>query len=64
MYCSVKHSRLRLTPVLLAAQDNWFMVTAILKEQYFIILEEDLGARPNCLACRRHNITLSLQRIL
>lgn len=49
---------------MLPLQDNWFMVTAILKEQYGIILEEDLSARPNCLACRRHNITLSLQRIL
>lgn len=44
-------------------QDNWFMVTAVLKEQYGIFMEEDLAARPNCLACRRHNITLSLQRL-
>lgn len=44
-------------------QDNWFMVTAVLKEQYGITVEEDLSARPSCLACRRHNITLHLQKI-
>ena len=49
--------------VLVGLQDNWFMVTAVLKEQYGIIMEEDLAARPNCLACRRHNITLHLQKL-
>jgi hypothetical protein len=42
---------------------NRFMVTAILKEQYGISLDEDLSARPSCLSCRRHNITLHLQKI-
>lgn len=44
-------------------QDNWFMVTAVLKEQYGIHLEEDLSSRPSCLACRRNNISLNMQRI-
>jgi hypothetical protein len=39
------------------------MVSAVLKEQYGVSMEEDLSTRPACLACRRHNITLNLQRI-
>jgi hypothetical protein len=39
------------------------MVTAVLKEQYGIVMDEDIGTRPSCLACRRHNITLHLQKI-
>lgn len=59
----MENGRSSLAHVSTCVQDNWFMVTAVLKEQYGITMEEDLSARPSCLACRRHNITLHLQKI-
>lgn len=43
-------------------QDNWFVLSAVLKDQYGIVLEEDISARPSCAACRRINLAISMQK--
>lgn len=43
-------------------QDNWFVLSAVLKDQYGIVLEEDVSARPSCAACRRINMAITLQK--
>lgn len=45
-------------------QDNWFVLTAVLKDQYGLLLEEDMGARPQCVACRRTNLALSMSKLI
>lgn len=45
-------------------QDNWFVMTAVLKDQYGLALEEDSSARPACATCRRNNLTISVHRIV
>ncbi|KAI8466052.1 MAG: hypothetical protein J3K34DRAFT_434854 [Monoraphidium minutum] len=43
-------------------QDNWFVLAAIFKDEYGITLEEDTSNRPACAACRRSNVTLTLEK--
>jgi hypothetical protein len=44
-------------------QDNWFVLTAVLKDQYGITLEEDPSTTaPRCAGCRRTNMTLLMQK--
>lgn len=43
-------------------QDNWFVLSACLKDMYGIVVEEDAAARPKCVACRRSNISFTLQK--
>jgi hypothetical protein len=44
-------------------QDNWFVLTAVLKDQYGITLEEDPATTaPRCAGCRRTNMTLVMQK--
>eukprot|EP00878_Enallax_costatus_P006504 GHUV01006819.1.p2 GENE.GHUV01006819.1~~GHUV01006819.1.p2 ORF type:complete len:141 (+),score=11.05 GHUV01006819.1:284-706(+) len=47
-----------------AVQDNFFVLTAVLKDQYGVLMEEDNTARPKCVACRRNNITVTLHKVL
>lgn len=42
-------------------QDNWFVLTAVLKDSYSMLLEEDRSSRPGCVACWRSNINLTIQ---
>lgn len=44
-------------------QDNWFVICAVMKDQYGIAMEEDLAARPPCAACRRTNFAFTLQKV-
>lgn len=46
-----------------AVQDNWFVLGAILRDQFGVVLEEDSTARPACLACRRTNLAVTLNKI-
>lgn len=46
-----------------AVQDNWFVLGAVLKDQFGVVLEEDTSARPTCAACRRTNLAVSLIKI-
>jgi hypothetical protein len=50
--------------LLLWLQDNWFVLTACLKDMYGVIMEEDSSAKPKCVACRRNNISLVLQKVI
>ncbi|MEW5311863.1 MAG: hypothetical protein WDW38_003547 [Sanguina aurantia] len=43
--------------------DNWFVLGAVLKSQFGITMEEDTSCRPSCLACRRFNLALFMQKI-
>eukprot|EP00877_Chromochloris_zofingiensis_P013558 jgi/Chrzof1/8456/Cz03g11080.t1 len=43
-------------------QDNWFVLSAVLKDQYAIVLEEDTSVRPTCAACRRSNLAFTMQK--
>ncbi|GBF88347.1 hypothetical protein Rsub_01059 [Raphidocelis subcapitata] len=43
-------------------QDNWFVLAAILKDEYGIIAEEDASNKPTCAACRRSNVSLTLEK--
>jgi hypothetical protein len=43
-----------------AVQDNWFVLGAVLKDQFGVQIEEDNSARPSCLACRRSHLALTL----
>lgn len=45
-------------------QDNLYVLTAVLKDQYGVMIEEDNSNRPKCVACRRNNVTITLQKIL
>ena len=45
-------------------QDNWFVLTAVLKDQYGMLLEEDTAARPACVACRRTHLAISLSKLV
>jgi hypothetical protein len=49
--------------LLLLPQDNWFVLTACLKDMYGVIMEEDSSAKPKCVACRRNNISVVLQKV-
>ena len=44
-------------------QDNWFVLCAVLKDQYGILLEEDASLRPTCVACRRTNLAVTMQKL-
>jgi hypothetical protein len=44
-------------------QDNWFVLTACLKDMYGVIMEEDSSAKPKCVACRRNYISVVLQEV-
>ncbi len=39
------------------------MLGAILRDQFGVVLEEDSAARPACLACRRTNLAVTLNKI-
>lgn len=39
------------------------MLGAVLKDQFGVLLEEDVGSRPACLACRRLGVSLTMQKI-
>jgi hypothetical protein len=45
-------------------QDNWFVLTAVLKDQYGMLLEEDTAARPACVACRRTHLAISMSKLV
>ena len=44
-------------------QDNWFVLGAILKDQFGVVLEEDPAGRPTCAACRRTCLAVTLNKI-
>ena len=44
-------------------QDQWFVLSAILKDCFGVVLEEDSSARPACAACRRSNLAITLTKI-
>jgi hypothetical protein len=44
-------------------QDNWFVLGAVLKDQFGIVMEEDTGARPSCAACRRCTLAVTLTKV-
>ncbi|KAG2501605.1 hypothetical protein HYH03_000110 [Edaphochlamys debaryana] len=46
-----------------AVQDNWFVLGAILKDQFGVVMEEDSAARPSCPACRRTCLAVTLNKI-
>eukprot|EP00198_Chlamydomonas_reinhardtii_P006643 XP_001695979.1 predicted protein [Chlamydomonas reinhardtii] len=46
-----------------AVQDNWFVLGAILKDQFGVVLEEDPAGRPTCAACRRTCLAVTLNKI-
>ncbi|GLC47961.1 hypothetical protein PLESTB_000044100 [Pleodorina starrii] len=46
-----------------AVQDNWFVLGAILKDQFGVLMEEDCAARPACMACRRTCLSIILNKI-
>ncbi|KXZ55637.1 hypothetical protein GPECTOR_2g1187 [Gonium pectorale] len=46
-----------------AVQDNWFVLGAVLKDQFGVVLEEDTAARPPCAACRRTCLAITLNKI-
>ena len=44
-------------------QDNWFVLSAILKDQYGIIMEEDCCcSRHTSILARRHNMNITLSK--
>uniref|UniRef100_A0A383VK31 BTB domain-containing protein n=1 Tax=Tetradesmus obliquus TaxID=3088 RepID=A0A383VK31_TETOB len=45
-------------------QDNWFVLAACLKDMYGVVMEEDSSAKPKCVACRRNNVSLILQKVI
>eukprot|EP00879_Flechtneria_rotunda_P024210 GHRR01025658.1.p2 GENE.GHRR01025658.1~~GHRR01025658.1.p2 ORF type:complete len:181 (+),score=67.69 GHRR01025658.1:1128-1670(+) len=46
-------------------QDNWFVLTAVMKDQFGVVMEEDSSvARPACVACRRNNISITLHKLI
>ncbi|KAG2453826.1 hypothetical protein HYH02_002033 [Chlamydomonas schloesseri] len=46
-----------------AVQDNWFVLGAILRDQFGVVLEEDPAARTTCAACRRTCLAVTLNKI-
>ncbi|KAL6765594.1 hypothetical protein V8C86DRAFT_502207 [Haematococcus lacustris] len=47
-------------------QDNWFMLTAVLKDQFGVVMTEEAGLAAGglqCNACRRTHLAVSLQKI-
>ena len=47
-------------------QDNWFVLVAVLKDQFGVVLEEEGGPappRPSCAACRRNHLAVTLHKI-
>jgi len=47
---------------LAALQDNWFVLAAVMRDQYGILLDIDPAGRPGCSACQRTNMTLVLTK--
>ena len=43
-------------------QDNWFVLSAILKDQYGICMEEDHCCCKGSLLTRRHNLHITLSK--
>lgn len=43
-------------------QDNFFVVGAVLKDQYGVTMSEDSSMRACCAACRHGNMVLVLQQ--
>lgn len=48
---------------MLWAQEHWFVLCALLKDQLGVLLEEDITARPSCPACRRTNCSVTLDKV-
>ena len=46
------------------AQDNWFVLCAVLKDQFGVLMEEESGGRPSCPACRRTHLAVMLRKIV
>ncbi|KAG1658366.1 hypothetical protein FOA52_005747 [Chlamydomonas sp. UWO 241] len=44
-------------------QDNWFVLGAVLKDQFGVVMEEDTGVRPACAACRRCTLAVTLTKV-
>ena len=45
-------------------QDNWFVLTATLKDQFGVRMEEAADVeRPTCPACRRSSLAISMTKI-
>ena len=44
-------------------QENWFVLCAVLKDQFGVLMEEQGGERPSCLACKRTNLAITLNKI-
>ena len=45
-------------------QDNWFVLTATLKDQFGVRMEEAADVeRPTCPACRRSNLAICMTKI-
>lgn len=40
------------------------MLAACLKDMYGVVMEEDSSAKPKCVACRRTNVSLILQKVI
>lgn len=43
-------------------QDNFFVLTAVMKDQYGVMMEEDNSNRPKCVACKRNHVAVTLQK--
>jgi hypothetical protein len=43
--------------------DNWFVLVAVLKDQYGMLLEEDTAGRPACMACQRAHLAVWLSKL-
>lgn len=44
-------------------QDNWFVLTAVLKDQFGVLLEDRSAERPRCLACQKLHLAVVLHKI-
>jgi hypothetical protein len=61
--CSCSHAARHSCTAWLVLQDNWFVLLAVLKDQFGVLLEEDSSGRPQCVACRRTNLALAMTKI-
>lgn len=46
-----------------AVQENWFVLCAVLKDQFGVLMEEQSVARPTCPACKRSHLAVTLHKI-
>ena len=44
-------------------QENWFVLSAMLKDQFGVLMEESSGDRPGCSACKKVHLAVVLNKI-